>query len=578
MIANMSTGAAGSAGSAGTAATKRVARDRAVRDWWRLDPGGVVLGFVLAALSLTPSLLPRPALLQGVIAGLSFAVGYAVGALLLAIARPLLRRMTTWRPTSATVRWAWIGFGIVALGLGAWYGLLAVGWQNEVRSLVEMPPVDGIAIAAFFVGAVPVAVLCLLIGRGIRGLYRATARLIGPVLGVAGSALIVGVGGFVLVAVLMGAIDAIYAERNAAPAHWVSEPTSEFHSAGEDSPMDGQTLGRHGTAFLGGGPSADDIAELTGTSALEPIRVYAGLHTGDSAEERAELAVAELVRTGAFNRSVLVVATATGSGWLEPQTTDALEYLHGGDTAIVSMQYAYTPSWVSFVFDPDAPVDAARVLFDAVHAEWATLPAADRPQLISYGLSLGAHGSQSTFTDLEDLRTRTDGALFAGSPNGTPLWRELQAARDEGSPAWQPVLEGGAEVRWLSHAGDFGAVDGPWAAPRVAYLQHATDPVTWLGPELLWAEPDWLKPEQRADDVSPAMRWIPVVTALQVVVDMLMGETVPASHGHNYGDVVLDGWGAVTGDGGLDAAAIDRIRAIIAEYAAVQTVGSSVGQ
>lgn len=553
-------------------------RTVAGQNWWRLDPGGVVLGFVLAALSLTPSLLPRPALLQGVIAGLSFAVGYAVGALLLALARPLLRRATTWRPTSVTVRRAWIGFGIVALGLGIWYGLLAIGWQNEVRMLVELPPVDGIAIAAFFLGAVPVAVICLLIGRGIRGLYRATARLVGPALGFAGSALLVVLGGGVLVAVIMGAIDAIYAEHNAAPADWVSEPTSEFHSAGDGSPMDWQTLGRHGTAFLGGGPSAAEISEATGTEALEPIRVYAGLHTGDSTEERAELAVAELVRTGAFDRSVLVVATATGSGWLEPQTTDALEYLHSGDTAIVSMQYAYTPSWVSFVFDPDAPVDAARVLFNAVHAEWEALPASDRPQLISYGLSLGAHGSQSTFTDLDDLRTRTDGALYAGSPNGTPLWRELQAARDAGSPAWQPVLDGGAEVRWLSRSGDFGAVDGPWDAPRVAYLQHATDPVTWLGPELIWAEPDWLKPDQRADDVSPAMRWIPVVTALQVVVDMLMGETVPASHGHNYGDVVLDGWGAVTGDDGLDAAAIENIRVIIAEYAAVQPVGSSVGQ
>lgn len=561
-----------------TVGTTHAERSLPGRNWWRLDAGGVVLGFALAALSLTPSLLPRPALLQGVIAGLSFAVGYAVGALLLALVRPLLRRMTTWRPTSAAVRLAWIGFGIVALGLGAWYGVLAVGWQNEVRTLVEMPPVDGIAIAAFFLGAVPVAALCLLIGRGVRGLYRATARLVGPALGVAGSALLVGVGGFVLVSVLMGALDAIYAERNAAPADWVREPTSEFHSAGDDSPMDWQTLGRHGTAFLGGGPNAEDIAEATGTAALEPIRVYAGLHTAESTEGRAELAVAELKRTGAFDRSVLVVATATGSGWLEPQTTDAIEYLHGGDTAIVSMQYAYTPSWVSFVFDPDAPVDAARVLFDAVHAEWAALPASDRPQLVSYGLSLGAHGSQSTFADLEDLRARTDGALYAGSPNGTPLWRELQAAREEGSPAWQPVLNGGAEVRWLSHAGDFGAVDGPWTLPRVAYLQHATDPVTWLGPELLWAEPDWLKPEQRADDVSPAMRWIPVVTALQVVVDMLMGETVPASHGHNYGDVVLDGWGAVTGDGGLDAAAVDRIRVIIAEYAAVQPVGSSVGQ
>ncbi|AMB60018.1 alpha/beta hydrolase [Microterricola viridarii] len=548
------------------------------RTWWHLDAGGLVLGLLLAALSLTPSLLPRPALLQGVIAGLSFAVGYAAGALLVALLRPLLRRATTWRPSAAVIRWAWLAFAVVALAAGSWFAVMAVTWQNEVRALVEMPPIDGFAIAAFYLGALPTAVLCLAVGRGIRGLFRGLGRLVGPLIATLGTALLVGLGAFTLGAVVMGVIDGVYEARNAAPAHWVAEPTSEFHSAGADSPMDWQTLGRHGTAFLGGGPTADDIAEVTGQAALEPIRVYASLRTADTAEERAALAVEELVRTGAFDREVLVVATATGSGWLEPQTTDSIEYLHGGDTAIVSMQYAYTPSWVSFVFEPDAPVDAARVLFDAVRAEWLTHPASERPKLISYGLSLGAHGSQSTFADLAEVRALTDGALFVGSPNGTPLWRELQAAREPGSPAWQPVLDAGAEVRWMSHPGDFDKLAGPWSEPRVAYLQHATDPVTWLGPELLWAEPDWLKPGQRAADVSPNMQWIPVVTALQVVVDMLMGESVPASHGHNYGDVVLDGWVAVTGDGGLDAAATDAIRAVIAEYALVRPVGSSVGE
>lgn len=548
------------------------------RNWSRLNAAGLMLGLLMAVLSLTPSLLPRPSLLQGVIAGLSFAVGYAAGALLWALLRPLLRRFITWRPTPAAVRNAWIVWGAVMIALGVWFAVLAVAWQNQVRQLVEMPPVAGLDIAAFYLGALPVAVLCLLIGRGIRSLYRATAKLVGPALSVIGTALVVGLGGFVLVAVLMGVIDGIYAARNAAPAGWVSEPTSEFHSSGDDSPMEWETLGRHGTAFAGGGPTAEEIADATGEEALTPIRVYAGLHTAETAEERAAIAVNELVRTGAFERAVLVVATATGSGWLEPQTSDSIEYLHGGDTAIVSMQYAYTPSWVSFVFDPDAPVAAATALFDAVHAEWEKRPASDRPKLISYGLSLGAHGSQSTFADLADVRARTDGALYVGSPNGTPLWRSLQSERDAGTPAWQPVLNGGADVRWLSSPGDFGAVEGSWSEPRVAYLQHATDPVTWLGPELLWAEPDWLKPDQRADDVSPAMRWIPVVTALQVVVDMLMGESVPASHGHNYGDVVLEGWAAVTGDGGLDLASYDRIQAIIAGYAVVHPYISPIAE
>jgi uncharacterized membrane protein len=46
---------------------------------------------------------------------------------------------------------------------------------------------------------------------------------------------------------------------------------------------------------------------------------------------------------GGFERSVLVVATPTGSGWLDNGAVDTLEYLHGGDTAIVATQYSYLP-------------------------------------------------------------------------------------------------------------------------------------------------------------------------------------------------------------------------------------------
>lgn len=119
----------------------------------------------------------------------------------------------------------------------------------------------------------------------------------------------------------------------------------------------------------------------------------------------------------------------------------------------------------------------------------------------------------------------------------------------------------------MSREGDERLIDAPWQDPRVLYLQHATDPVTWLGPELIWAPPEWLDAEQRAGDVSPAMRWMPGITAVQLVVDIFMGESVPARHGHNYGDLVLTGWAGVTDDGGLDAAALGRVQAILEGYA-----------
>ncbi len=540
------------------------------RRWWFIDPGGSVVGLLLAILSITPSLLPRPALFQGVITAVAFGVGYMLGALVWAGIRALIARRSGQvpRPSPTLRRMLWVGYGVLWLAALVTLSALAVAWQNEVRVLVEMPPLDGAGIAAFLAGFVSVTLVLLAIGKATRRMFWALRRRSGLPVGLIGTATVVVAGLAALAVVVTTAIDSIYLERNGSPDAELIEPASTYRSAGADSAIGWDGLGRHGAAFVAGGPTASEISELIDAPALEPIRVYAGLDSADTMQARADLIVAELERTGAFERAVLVVATTTGSGWLEPQTVDALEYLHAGDTAIVSMQYAYTPSWVSFVFDPDAPVVAARVLFDAVEERWLQLPANDRPQLISYGLSLGAHGSQAVFADLDDLRSRTDGAMFVGSPGGSALWQTLQSERDAGSPAWQPVLDGGREVRWMSRVGEQ-PLDGVWEQPRVLYLQHATDAVTWLVPELLWSAPEWLEPGQRGADVSPSMRWIPVVTAVQVGIDMLGGEAVPARHGHNFGDVVTAGWREVTGDAGLDAAALDRIQLKIESYAPI---------
>ncbi len=536
------------------------------RRWWAPDAVGSLAGLGLAILSVTPSLLPRPAVLQGAIAAVAFSIGYLAGVALWSLLRLLLRRGTErWTPS----RGWWIVYGVVWVAAIAVLSALTLRWQNEVRRLVEMPPLDGADIAGFLLGFLPPTLLLLGAGKATHGLFRSLRRTIGTALAALSSTVVVASVVAALVLAVMVAVDGIYLARNEHPDAGVQEPASAHRSAGPDSAVSWNTLGRHGAAFVGGGPTAEEIAALTGLPTVEPIRVYAGLESAPTTRERARLVVEELERTGAFERAVLVVATTTGSGWLEPQTVDAIEYLHGGDTAIAAMQYAYTPSWVSFLFDPDAPVEAARVLFAAVEERWLTLPEDDRPLLLSYGLSLGAHGSQAVFADLAEVRARTDGAMFVGSPDGSELWRALQAARDAGSPVWQPVLHEGREVRWISRAGDESRLPGPWAEPRVLYLQHATDPVTWLSPELLLRSPEWLEPGQRGEDVSPAMRWIPVVTAVQVTVDMLGGEAVPARHGHNFGDVVVTGWRQIAGDAGLDPAALARVQAEIESYAPI---------
>ena len=56
----------------------------AAKDQWEahVDPGGVLVGALLFAASLTPSLLPRDWMFQGVVAGISGGTGYILGVFL----------------------------------------------------------------------------------------------------------------------------------------------------------------------------------------------------------------------------------------------------------------------------------------------------------------------------------------------------------------------------------------------------------------------------------------------------------------------------------------------------------------
>ena len=548
-----------------------------------------IAGCAAVALALTPSLVPRPATFQGFLAGLSFGLAWLGASWLWRFAAAGMARRrsagsaATTRSASAPLpRWAWPA-AIAAVALYALLlGGLAVRWQNEVHAMVEMPPVDGLDVVAFMAVALVVAALVFGAHRGLgrmaalgRGWTRRALPASGSRPGVAtaggllaGTAAAVVVLALVVSAALIGT-DAVYSARNGTTPAGITEPPGEFRSAGPDSAASWDSLGMQGRAFVGGGPTAAQIGQVTGQPAKEPVRVYVGSAQEDSMEARARVAVAELKRTGGFGRGTLMVATPTGSGWLERQAVDSLEYLHGGDTAIVSMQYSYQPSWVSFLFHQDLPRDSAQALYKAVKAEWDTLPAATRPALLVYGLSLGASGMQSAFSGVGELIQSVSGAVFSGAPNNSQPWGTLQAQRDTGSPVWQPQFDGGRNVRWLSNNGDFAKIQGAWEPGRIAYLQHGTDAVTWLTPRLIWDRPDWLQGSAagggRAPDVSDSMRWIPLVTYLQVAFDMFMGEAVPASHGHNFGDVAVGAWNGVH-PSGLDQAAVDRIQEVIAAY------------
>lgn len=550
--------------------------------WYHVDYGGVVVGLLFGTLSLTPSLLPRPIIIQGVIAGMSFAFGYAVGVFLWFVGKRIVR----WRPPMIVQRYAWWYVlpawlvGVLALGVST------VEWQNDVREHVGAEPISSENWVSFTFAALFTTVGCLAVGRlvkfGAKDSYARFHRHWTPrrepkrarQLSLVGSAVVVAAG-ITTVSVLITAgglvfVDRAYASKYGTPRPTLIEPSSQYRSAGQDSVVAWDGVGRDGADILSTAPTAEEITNVIGLPALEPIRVYVGLNNAPTPSERVQAAVAELERLRAQERSVLVIAGTTGTGWLDPAAIDALEYLHAGDTALVAVQYADTPSWRSSLFDPEVPVETNRILFDAVREWWDTLPAGERPQLVVYGMSLGSTAMQGAFDDVEDLLAQVDGAIFAGTPSNTPLWQRITAGRDAGSPVVLPVFDGGEHIRFFSQSDDFTEDAPAWPRPRIAFLQHGSDPVTWGGLSVFYKEPEWLKPGQRSDHVSPHMRWIPVVSGLQTLGDFLLGQAVPDDAGHKYGNVMIDAWLSVTdGAPGLTPDAVQRVRDVIVKYPTV---------
>ncbi len=344
---------------------------------------------LLACLSFTPSLLPRGGLLQGIVCGISAAIGYGLGVLAASIWRAFADRGP--RPPRPA---AWLVFVISAVVLFGISFALGQYWQSQIRSLMGVTEYSvPLAIAAPLTAAI-VFCLLILLGRGLRGLYRWTANhlnrwigrraatALGWILVVAVTVLVVN---GVLLDGLVSAADQAFSVRDTTTEEGAQQPTSSLRSGGPDSLVPWDMLGRQGRQFTGTGPTASDIANIVPGRTMEPIRAYAGLATSDDTETRAIKAVDDLERAGGFQRANLLVVSTTGSGWVDPAMIDTFEYLSGGDSAAVAIQYSYLPSWISYLVDQSKAREAGRALFDVVYDRWSRLPQNRRPRLYVAG-------------------------------------------------------------------------------------------------------------------------------------------------------------------------------------------------
>ena len=523
---------------------------------------------IFACLSFTPSLLPRGGVIQGLVCGITAAIGYGLGVLAAWIWRAFADRDAR-RPRG----WAWRTFVISAVVLFVAAFGLGQYWQYEIRKLMGVTDYSiPLVVASPFIAALVFCIL-LLIGRGLRGLYRWAAKLLSRWIGRraargVGWVLVAGLAYLVVSGLLLdgfvGAMNKAYSVRDTTTAEGVHQPTTSLRSGGPGSVVPWDTLGYQGRNFTGIGPSVSEIAKFTDHPAMEPIRAYAGLASAADAESRAALAVKDLNRAGGFRRKNLLVVTTTGSGWVDPALVDTFEYLSGGDCATVAIQYSYLPSWISYLVDQSKAREAGRALFDAVYGAWSALPPGQRPRLFVAGESLGSFGGEAAFSGENELRNLTAGALFAGPPNFNTLFREFSDHRDAGSREVQPIYQDGRIVRFANDpATGIPPAGQPWEGSRVLYLMHPSDPIVWWSPHLIFSEPDWIS-EPPGRDVLKGMFWIPFVTFWQVTADLPFATGVPDGHGHRYSAEYVDGWNAVMRPAGVTSQDLASLRKIIA--------------
>jgi len=465
-----------------------------------------------------------------------------------------------------TVRYIASALTILLVGYALWRG---AEWQNSLRDFLSLGPLENIYTPIVLVVAIPVALLLREIGRIFawttitisRPLNRVIPRRLSLLVGFVLAA-------FVLTNLVSGTIgrltlqslDATFLAFDQLIDDDLAPPPEDLATGSAKSLISWENLGRQGRHFVGSGPGRTDIEDFAGSPAKRPIRVYVGLGAAETPEERAELAVEEMMRVGAFDRSLLVIATPTGTGWIDEAAVDPLEYMHLGDTAIVAQQYSFLTSYLSLFVEPGYSKASAKALFNAVYEHWKRLPADNRPRLYLHGLSLGSSGSEQSMNLFMVLGNLIHGAVWSGPPFTNPGWAAFTQGRDPGSPFWLPIYADGSLVRFTNQQNALHLPGAQWGPVRLVYLQYASDPITFFSSDLFYREPSWMRGE-RGPDVSPDLEWIPIVTGLQVAFDMVGASTLGPGLGHLYAAAhYIDAWIAVTEPDGWTEADVTRLK------------------
>jgi len=526
----------------------------------------LLLGLLFFSASLTPSLIPRGPEVQGILGGLVTALGYLLGQVIALIWRALDLPSLSGRLAQLLM----LGAGLVVVVFFLVVLASSLEWQNELRLKMGSPPADALNLVQIALLALLTFAAAFALGRLVAGLFRlirrAFYRVMPPrranVLG------LLSVGLILLIVTRDGILDRVVAgldeSYETAQALFDDAPPAPEDPRMTGSPaslVDWAAIGAPGRSFITGGPDAESIAAFTGRPALDPIRVYVGRANAETPPARARLALAELKRQGAFEREVLIITSPTGTGWMDPGSHDPVEYMHDGDIATVAAQYSYLQSPLALILETRTGLEQATALQEAVHGYWKTLPRESRPRLYVHGLSLGAWSSMHATNLFRLLDDPIDGAFWAGPPFPSAFWNYVQNQRQPGSPWVLPTIGDGSLIRYASHTASAAEAAAEWGTMRIVFLQYSSDPIVFFDPASLWRAPPWMR-DPPAEDMSEHFIFMPVVTQIQLALDMALSFDSPPGHGHAYAARdYIDPWVQVTDPGNWSPADTARLKA-----------------
>ena len=237
--------------------------------------------------------------------------------------------------------------------------------------------------------------------------------------------------------------------------------------------------------------------------------------------------------------------------------------MYNGNTAIVSMQYSFLPSWLSFLVDKENARQAGQALFEAVDAMIREMPEAQRPKLVVFGESLGSFGGEAPFLALNNLVARTDGALFSGPTFNNTIWDRPHPQPRRGLARVAADLRQGRE-RPLRRAGPTTSAGPPTRGASRGWSTCSTRRTRSHGGTPICCSPNRIGCGNPAATTCPRrMEWIPVVTFLQVSADMAVAVDVPDGHGHVYVKDVANAWAAILQPPGWTPEKTEKLRPLL---------------